>query len=159
MMFLRKCIGCGLEAYTVEDLKFFVKTKPQPYGRRNHCKTCMNKYRRINRIWFRRRQELIEGFGSPVLCYFCGKEISILNGRKSDSLHIHSLDGDHENWNPLNKVAVHSRCHNKHHHPSFIGDKNPNWKGDEVSKKGKYWRVYRARKRLRASASSFRDLV
>ncbi|GAG62643.1 unnamed protein product [marine sediment metagenome] len=32
-----------------------------------------------------------------------------------DSLLIHSLDGNHENWKPENKVAMHFGCHTIFH--------------------------------------------
>ena len=77
-----------------------------------------------------RRKSLISGFGDPILCFFCEKEVTKLEGKQTDSLHIHSLDGDHENWNPTNKVPAHLGCHISHHkaliwfkeHPETIPD-------------------------------------
>ena len=40
MSYLRKCNGCGLEIYKVEDLDKFVKSKGSVHGRRNWCKKC-----------------------------------------------------------------------------------------------------------------------
>lgn len=62
-----------------------------------------------------RRTELIEGFGTPLLCHFCGNEVTKRKGLTSDSLIVHSLDGDHENWDPTNKVAAHHGCHMTYH--------------------------------------------
>lgn len=39
---IRKCIVCGLEAYSQEDLGLFAKSKRSPYGRLNLCKKCNN---------------------------------------------------------------------------------------------------------------------
>lgn len=39
-----------------------------------------------------------------------------------DSLSFHSLDEDHNNWDPANKVPVHHSCHRRYH---TTGDKNP----------------------------------
>lgn len=41
-------------------------------------------------------------------CYFCGKTIL-------EDLVVHSLDGDHENWDPANKVDAHRSCHSGFH--------------------------------------------
>lgn len=53
----------------------------------------------------------------PQKCYFeCGEEITKKYGNKdSKSLVFHSLDGDHDNWDPTNKVPAHKDCHNKYH--------------------------------------------
>lgn len=50
----------------------------------------------------------------PKLCYFCGEEI-VKRGRESDSLCVHSLDGNHDNWDPDNKVPTHKKCHTEYH--------------------------------------------
>ena len=70
------------------------------------------------------RREIIEGFGDPLLCHFCGEEITRLENLFSDSLVIHSLDGDHENWDPANKVPAHHGCHVTYHNiESEAGDR------------------------------------
>ena len=87
-------------------------------------------------------------FFKPAVCYFDGKSITKFEGQDSDSLLIHSLDGNHENWAPENKVLTHHGCHqrfhcngeknpffNKHHKPESIekmvlaktGENNPNF--------------------------------
>ncbi len=43
---LRKCITCGLEARTEEELELFTKAKLNKYGRRNMCKKCHAKQAR-----------------------------------------------------------------------------------------------------------------
>ncbi len=52
----------------------------------------------------------------PQICYFCGEEIVKKYGAESDSLCFHSLDGDHDNWVPSNKVPAHCGCHITFHH-------------------------------------------
>lgn len=56
------------------------------------------------------------------ICVFCGNPIIKMEGRDSDSLAVHSLDGNHNNWNSENKVFSHYGCHNRFH---LTGDKNP----------------------------------
>lgn len=41
---LRKCVHCGLEAWSLEDLVKFSKCKTSKYERRNSCKKCESKY-------------------------------------------------------------------------------------------------------------------
>ena len=53
------------------------------------------------------------------ICYFCGELITI-RGNGGDCLLIHSLDGNHNNWAPENKVPVHNKCHTKFHHTGKI---------------------------------------
>lgn len=51
---------------------------------------------------------------TPVLCNYCGDEIN-LTGICSEGVVFHSLDGNHENWDPANKVPVHRKCHPRVH--------------------------------------------
>lgn len=122
---LRRCRTCGLEAWTQEDLELFKKTKNKPYGRDTWCKKChvkdQEKYKR-NKV----EKALIEGFPKPITCSFCKEQITKLTGGSGESLVIHSLDGNHDNWSPINKAPAHRRCHTTFHSPS----KNP-----EVAKK------------------------
>lgn len=37
---LRKCVMCGLKAYTKKDLDYFKYNKPSKFGRQNLCKDC-----------------------------------------------------------------------------------------------------------------------
>lgn len=41
--YLRKCLFCGLEAKTVEELELFIEAKQALYGRSNWCKKCASK--------------------------------------------------------------------------------------------------------------------
>ncbi|KKK73143.1 hypothetical protein LCGC14_2896800, partial [marine sediment metagenome] len=55
----------------------------------------------------------------------------------------HSLDGDHENWDPDNKVPTHKGCTMSWHK---TGERHHMWKGDEALPKSKYNREWRRRK-------------
>jgi len=137
---LRTCPVCGLQAYTEEDLKRFKKDRTCLYGRNNLCNKCNREYVKEKK---RRTAEFIRVFRerSPdgiIRCYFCGKPILKMKGVEGGALHIHSLDDDHENWNPENKVPAHAACHIGYH---SYRDGNPNWKGDEASVSAKRKRV------------------
>ncbi len=108
---------CGLEAHTEEDLKLFVDSYSSLYGRGNSCKKCARKLERV-RTGTLKLIAILQS-RSPdglIRCHFCEEPITRLEGRASESLHIHSLDGNHKNWDPANKVPSHHRCHNIHHH-------------------------------------------
>ncbi len=60
------------------------------------------------------RPENLIKINLPVPCYFCD-ELITEKGMNSLSLVTHSLDGNHTNWDPSNKVPVHKKCHNKIH--------------------------------------------
>lgn len=129
---LRICRVCGLEAYTEEDLEPFVKHRNKLHGHDTICKKCHCEIEKER--WWNKRGKFIEVFRerSPdglIRCYFCGEitEVEI----------IHSLDGDHENWSPENKVPAHWGCHSSHHNTN---ERHPAWKGDEASDDAKYMR-------------------
>ena len=44
--YLRKCLQCGLEAITIDDLELFAKGNESKHGRQNLCKSCENKRKR-----------------------------------------------------------------------------------------------------------------
>jgi 5-methylcytosine-specific restriction endonuclease McrA len=124
--YLRKCKDCGLEAKTETDLELFRYSAVKPYQRDTWCKVCFNEWQRP-RHYQRVRQEkiklkLISSFPKPMLCYFCGEPVTLLNGKKAESIAIHSLDGNHNNWDPKNKTPTHRSCHSKWH---STGDRNP----------------------------------
>ncbi len=124
--YLRKCSRCGLEAYTEEDLERFRYVPSKPYQRDTWCKDCFNEWQRPRHYQRVRRNkiknELIATFPKPLKCYFCGGLITLLTGRKDESLAIHSLDGNHDNWDPPNKTPAHRGCHSRWH---STGDRNP----------------------------------
>lgn len=51
----------------------------------------------------------------PQICYFCDEEIIKMRGRDSNSLVFHSLDGNHNNWESVNKKPCHRSCHGEYH--------------------------------------------
>jgi len=115
--YIRKCYVCGYEAHTTIDLGKFSKHKNKPLGYAYICKKCSTEKsnQRINKTdkfikVFRERS------GSETLiCNFCERPIFYLRGRKGAALDIHSLDGNHENWDPINKVSSHRSCHARYH--------------------------------------------
>lgn len=139
---LRTCRVCGLQAHTEEDLELFVRNKPSVYGYLTLCKRCERAESKERK---QRTGELTEAFRtrSPdgiIRCYFCWKEVTKLRGLNGDSLDIHSLDENHENWDHANKVPTHHACHVSYH---STGKKSPNWKGDIASDSAKRKRVRR----------------
>jgi len=58
----------------------------------------------------------------PQICYFCGEEITRKYGTRTESLVFHSLDGNHNNWDPENKVPAHHG-----HHISYHGKFTTDW--------------------------------
>ena len=49
------------------------------------------------------------------VCYFCGKPITELNGKGTNSLVIHHINGDDNDNSLENRVFTHHGCHTKHH--------------------------------------------
>lgn len=74
----------------------------------------------------KRMKDALNNLEHPAYCYFCGEEITKFKGIKGDCVVIHSLDGNHNNWDKSNKVPAHRRCHSEFHSPS---------KDPEVAKK------------------------
>ena len=145
---LRVCRICGLEANTEAELEQFVRNKKSAHGHLNRCKKCFREELKERK---QRTAEFIRVFRerSPngiIRCYFCGEEVTKLKGLDGDSLYIHSLDENHENWDPLNKVPTHNACHTSFHNtgrrrPDCTGERSPNWKGDAASDSAKRKRV------------------
>ena len=75
----------------------------------------------------------------PTICYFCGKPITAKKGDAigKSSLVIHSLDGNHDNWDKDNKVSSHYGCHTKFHHTGSSRSEKTK-KLMSLAKKGKY---------------------
>ena len=81
------------------------------------------------------REEVIQSFSHPLKCHFCNTEITKTGEIRKNSLVIHSLDGNHGNWDLKNKVPAHNHCHVAYHYhkdKNFIGKNNPKWKGDQA---------------------------
>lgn len=66
-----------------------------------------------------------------LTCYFCG-ELVTKRGNNGECLIVHSLDGNHNNWAPENKVPVHRKCHNTIH----LKGKSPS---EETRRKQSEW--------------------
>lgn len=118
-LYLRKCCRCGLEAYTKEDLDLFRYAPRKPHQRDTWCLNCYNTwqrprhYQRVRRK--KQKQEMIDGFEKPLKCFFCRKPVTVMTGKTWKSFVGHSLDGDHDNFDPDNKVPTHRGCHSSWH--------------------------------------------
>ena len=127
--YLRKCRICGLEAHTIEELKLFRTDKRNRYGKQNCCVECSHPPRKPPKPFDlyhvtekKRREFFLNLWEKPYICYYCKKEItSITGGTNKSYLVIHSIDGNHDNWEISNKTPIHSGCHTKLHH---IGKKH-----------------------------------
>jgi len=66
--------------------------------------------------WSERNSKLYDGKTSKACkrqnhsCGFCG--LKMLSGER---VHLHHVDGCHDNWKPKNLLAVHRSCHQIHH--------------------------------------------
>ena len=83
---------------------------------------------------FKDEEGKIHSFFKPAICFFDHRPIIKFEGWESDSLCIHSLDGNHENMAPENKEPAHIGCHSKFHNNDRNGEKNPMF---EVHRYGK----------------------
>ncbi len=120
-LYLRKCVDCGLEAYTKEDLNHFRFNIRKPHERDNWCLGCYNDYQRekqyVKKGRDKQKEEMIATFEKPLRCYFCNGLITVMTGKTAESFVGHSLDGDHWNFDPDNKEPTHRSCHSRHHAP------------------------------------------
>ncbi len=97
-----------------------------------HWKGGISKERRRNmKLIEMFRDERPEGF---IQCHFCCSPVMKVGGLSRDSLVIHSLDGNHENWDPANKVPTHCACHISYHNR---GERHYRWQGDMASDSAK----------------------
>jgi len=147
---LRTCGKCGLKAWRIDELELFVFDKKFPYEHRPICKKCRNENRKGKR---RTKKELkiISNFPKPIICSVCKEPITKLNGKESDSLHVHSIDGNHENWNPKNKTPMHHKCHISFHNS---GNKNYGWKGGISKDMKTYHREWKKRRKKHENSNN-----
>ena len=70
--------------------------------------------------------EHIQSLGNGIICYYCGNTIIKFKRRDSDSLVVHHLNGDHNDWNFDNLTTFHYGCHTKYHvkQQDRYGEKN-----------------------------------
>ena len=77
---------------------------------------CQVAHGSVARVRLGYREIFFGTFGlGPWTCHGCGEEVRV------EKLNIHHLDHDHSNDDPTNLVAMHSRCHAKHHRPAQRG--------------------------------------
>ena len=128
---LKTCRVCGVQAFTSEELEnVFTKDKwTYKDGYSTRCKRCDSQYKteRYYKLYRKNKQYLkwksyeqkrpreLASLQGNFYCCFCGEEIMKLSGKDSDSLAIHSVNGDHNDWTPENKVAAHISCHGRYH--------------------------------------------
>jgi len=66
--------------------------------------------------WSKRNSKLYDGDTSKALkrqnhtCGYCG-----LKTLSDEKVHLHHVDGNHDNWKKNNLLAVHQSCHQYHH--------------------------------------------
>jgi 5-methylcytosine-specific restriction endonuclease McrA len=66
--------------------------------------------------WSERNSKLYDGYTSKALkrqnqsCGICGMKMI-----PGDIVHLHHIDGNHQNWKTKNCIAVHQSCHQYHH--------------------------------------------
>jgi group II intron reverse transcriptase/maturase len=66
--------------------------------------------------WSERNSKLYDGTTAKILkkqhhsCGYCG-----LKFMDSERVHLHHIDGNHENWKPKNLTAIHQSCHDLIH--------------------------------------------
>jgi RNA-directed DNA polymerase len=72
--------------------------------------------------WSERNSKLYDGATSQALkkqnhtCGYCG-----LKMLSDERVHLHHVDGNHNNWKPKNLLAVHESCHDYHHMSNSFG--------------------------------------
>ncbi|MEQ8962683.1 MAG: group II intron maturase-specific domain-containing protein [Coleofasciculus sp. C2-GNP5-27] len=66
--------------------------------------------------WSERNSKLYNGTTSKALkrqnhkCGYCGMKMT-----SEEKVHLHHVDGNHDNWKSKNLLAVHQSCHQLHH--------------------------------------------
>jgi RNA-directed DNA polymerase len=89
-----------------------------PYSEHKHIKVKGNKspYDGDMTYWSNRKSKLYDGSTSKALtkqdrkCVACG--LAFIGEEK---LHLHHVDGNHDNWDKKNLVAIHESCHDYIH--------------------------------------------
>jgi RNA-directed DNA polymerase len=66
--------------------------------------------------WSQRNSKLYDGFTSKALqkqnhsCGHCGLKMT-----SNERVHLHHIDGNHDNWKTKNLLAIHESCHDYIH--------------------------------------------
>lgn len=106
-----------LDRYTA--IKLVEKAFPMvPYSENKHVNVKGEKSPFDGDIayWSQRNSKLYEGETSIALkrqnhtCGYCG-----LKTLSDEKVHLHHVDGNHNNWKPKNLLAVHESCHDYIH--------------------------------------------
>jgi DNA-directed RNA polymerase subunit RPC12/RpoP len=139
---LRKCIRCGIEANTKEELELFSKSKTARYSRRNICKECnAARYRQGNEYGAKTHERTIKNrakhaaymreYNNPKLMRFKREQIVL---KKNPRTNVCSKCGrrypeelpkqtaiHHDHYDPENPTAntreLCNSCHSKLHYP------------------------------------------
>ena len=89
-----------------------------PYSENKHINVKGNKspYDGDSTYWSERNSKLYNGATSKALkkqnhsCGHCGMKFI-----SDEPVHLHHIDGDHDNWKPENFLAIHKSCHDYLH--------------------------------------------
>jgi RNA-directed DNA polymerase len=89
-----------------------------PYSENKHINVKGNKSPYDGDIvyWSERNSKLYDGSTSKALkrqnhsCKICGLKFA-----DDERVHLHHVDGNHNNWKPINLVVIHESCHDYHH--------------------------------------------
>lgn len=110
---ITKLSGRGSDSLLMHHITYIPEVKA-PTHRSCHTKYHMTHPDHPTNPEAEYRKRLIESLDGDITCFFCGEEITKF-GMGSKLLVIHSLDGNHDNWDPENKVSAHKGCHMKYH--------------------------------------------
>ena len=89
-----------------------------PYSENNHINVTGNKspFDGDLAYWTKRNSKLYDGETSKALkrqdhtCGYCGLKLL-----SDERVHLHHVDGNHNNWKAKNLLAIHESCHDYHH--------------------------------------------
>ena len=143
---LRKCVDCGLEAYTTEDLEKFSANSASKYGRQKICKECYNTKKR--KYWktpeANKRKQVTKRRFDLRRIFFQGKRIALKEnprkniceecGRKYPDELSYQTSVHHVIYDPADPLAHTKELCNSCH---CLGDRNPKRKYSERIRKGR----------------------
>jgi RNA-directed DNA polymerase len=104
-----------------------------PYSENKHTNVKGNKspYDGDMSYWSERKSKLYNGSTSKAIkkqdrkCVACG-----LTFIGEEKIHLHHIDGNHDNWDKQNLVAIHESCHDYIHmdrRGKVVAIQNPVW--------------------------------
>lgn len=128
--YLRKCRVCGLEAGSLEDLYKFHKSRKQPHGYDNLCKSCQNtsfreggRYANLKKnnnakrpyetlICFKEKQILLKKNPRTNVCSICNRKYPDDLKQQTSMHHV-----EYHPTTPLqDTIEICASCHAKIHH-------------------------------------------